>query len=193
MENLSDLELLKLATDKTPEAFDVLFGRHYKGVHALALRMLRNDADAQDATQDIFLAIYRKAHTFNYNSKFTSWVYPIAVNVCLMKIRKEKKSLFCVPLEESVHIEIENKQAQQSAIKTTDLSFIRHELKDRIEKAIHYLPDYYKEVFVLRVLDGASNEEIADKLSINKSLVKTRLLKARYLVRYKLEKYLNAA
>ena len=83
-------EAIRLAQDGDATAFEYLYNLHSRRIYCLCLRMVRNTTEAQDLTQDAFLQVFRKIHTFRGESGFSTWLHRLTVNVVLMRLRKSK-------------------------------------------------------------------------------------------------------
>src|ERR1700757_1926469 len=96
-EKLHDAEVIRRAQEGDAKMFESLYASHCRRVYALCLRMVRNTADAEDLTQEAFLLLFRKLHTFRGESAFSSWLHRLVVNTVLMHLRK--KSLPAISIE----------------------------------------------------------------------------------------------
>lgn len=133
------------------------------------------------------MAAYEKIDTFNFNSHFYTWLYRIATNFALMKIRKHKN----MPVSESDfehHYEVPFEESAVSHFIKADDYLVNKELREKLEEAINQLPPIYKTVFILRDLEELSIKETAEILSITESNVKIRLKRARIFLKEYLEK-----
>jgi len=175
------------------EAFDKIFELYQRKIYALSFNMTRNQMDAQDVTQEVLLTIYRKIHTFQGKSAFSSWVYRITLNATYMKLRSKKKEQY-VPLDESLpsfnHAGFQNDKVSDWS-KSTDSLLFSNETKGVIEKAVELLPEKEKVVFLLRDVEGLSTEKVGDILDLTVPAVKSRLHRARLFLRKKLSNYFD--
>ena len=160
-----DRALVRLSLAGQTEAFGVLVTRYQKVMYTVALRMLGNEEDAQDATQDAFVKAYRRLATFDPSYRFYSWMYRIVVNECLNVTRDRRP-------EDPLEIDV----ACEGDPFDTTLSTERHH---QIEAALLKLTPDQRAVTVLRHFAGQSYGEIAEALAIPEKTVKSRLYTAR--------------
>jgi len=184
----SDAELVELfkAGDKT--GFVDLLTRYTEKVHNLAMRITRSQDDAEEVLQDVFLTVFNKIQLFEGKSAFSSWLYRITVNTAFMKLRKRKQHA-AASLDEMSSAGDESWSNHRSD--HSDLNYLcsRHELRAELESAIAKLPDEYKVIFILRDVDGLSNQEVGDILNISIPAVKSRLHRSRLMLRRKLQRF----
>jgi RNA polymerase sigma-70 factor, ECF subfamily len=188
-------ELLGSAQRGDVAAFEGLVERHRDQVYGLALRMLNSPEDAAEVTQDAFLAAYRHLREFRGDSQFGSWVYRIAANQALMKLRHRKVvSQVESPLEE---LDGPNFNERGSLVddvlpwggRGAEEEVLDAELRSAIERAAGALGDEYRQVFVLRDLEGMSHEEIAELTRTSVPAIKSRLHRARLALRQAIEHF----
>jgi RNA polymerase sigma-70 factor (ECF subfamily) len=187
----TDDELLVDARNGNKRAFGKLVTRYEKKIYNLAYRITGNFEDASDIFQDTFAQAFRKLSTFKGESKFATWLYRIAVNLSLMKKRKDKKR-YTYSLDETIFNVQGDVQRQQLRYdwSETPLDKLEHkELSEMLNKAISKLPPKYKAALVLRDINGLSNKEVANILDISLASTKSRIHRARLLLREKLTKY----
>jgi RNA polymerase sigma-70 factor (ECF subfamily) len=190
MELFADVELVEMLKQGDVAAFGELISRYSEKAHHLALRITRNEEDAEEVLQDVFTNVYRKIDSFKGDSAFSSWLYRITANTSFMKLRKRKQHA-AVSLEEiSVSVK-ENWVANRTDSCDIDYLSTRHELRAQLETAIGGLPEEYRTIFVLRDVDGISNEEVAKLLSVTVPAVKSRLHRARLMLRKSLQRFHN--
>ena len=158
--------------------------RYSDSAYQIALRMLRNAADAEDAVQEAFISAYRAFAHFKGQSKVTTWLHRIVVNACLMKIRKEKsraKYLTETGYDDAVVHDWRN-DPEKAAMNA--------ELRDVLQSGLGRLCPELRAVIVLRDVQGLSCQEAAEALDITVASLKSRLHRARVLLRKYLEGYL---
>jgi len=158
--DLKDHELVKLVKAGELAPYDELVRRHQIKIHDLCYKMLRNYDDARDMAQETFLKAYRKINKFKGRSKFSTWLYRIAVNNCLNYIKKQK------PTEELFE-EITSK-GQDDPVQI----FKGKRFREKIQAAVAKLPEVQKAVFTLRTLEDLSYQEVSDILKKPVSTVK---------------------
>jgi len=182
----TDEELIARARAQDFAAFETLLGRYEDKVYRLAYRILRNETDAKEILQETFVSIWRKLDTFKGDSQFGSWVYRIATNAALMRLRAHRRHPE-VSTEELPIGYLDNygtpMPAGENWSKRPDDDLQSTELRAHIQKAVDALPDIYRTVFVIRDVEGLSTEETAEALGISVPTVKTRLHRARIALR----------
>ncbi len=186
---LSDNELISEYANGSIEAFEELIIRYESKIFNLALRFTRNQEDAEEVLQDVFCTLYKKLADFQGKSAFSSWLYRIIVNAAFMKLRKRKQvqSISIEDLSPAVH----QQYIEQDSFffSRSDSISISHELRAVLEEAINKLPRQYRAVFVLRDIDGLSNQETGEILGLSIPAVKSRLHRSRLMLRKKLARY----
>src|SRR5579862_4607474 len=90
MNDIPEEETIRLAQEGNAAAFEQLYRRYSRRVYSLCLRMLKNDSEAEDLTQEAFLLLFRKIHTFRGESKFSTWLHRLTINLALMRLRKKR-------------------------------------------------------------------------------------------------------
>jgi RNA polymerase sigma-70 factor (ECF subfamily) len=182
-----DAEAIERAKGGDHEAFRVLVERYQSRVYALALRVLRDEEQARDAVQDAFLKVYRSLDRFEGRSSFYTWLYRLAMNVCL-DLRRRDRSDRHLEWDENRGVEPMAGAAPLAGAEGS-LDFgpadaaMRRELLAQLATAIDELPDAARETLILREVEGLSYAEIAEALAIPKGTVMSRLHYARHRVR----------
>ena len=167
------------------EDFSAMVEKYSDMAYNIALRMLRNPSDAEDAVQEAFLAAYRAFPTFKGQSKVSTWLYRIVVNACLMKLRKEKAKANYLTLTgyDDLVVRDWRNDPEEAAI--------NGELHEAIEDGLRRLQPDQRATIVLKDVQGLSSEEAAEALEIGMAAFKSRLHRARILLRKYLETYLG--
>jgi RNA polymerase sigma-70 factor (ECF subfamily) len=175
-------ELVRAAQAGSEAAFQTLYDRHKKRVYGLCLRMVRDAGTAEELTQEAFLQVFRKLHTFRGDAAFTTWLHRLAVNTVLMHLRR--RSLPVVSMDEteipSGNDEVHDFAREFGAADNALLGAV-----DRVDLArgIAQLPPGYRMVFLLHDVDGYDHEEIAQILGCSAGNCKSQLHKARLKLR----------
>jgi RNA polymerase sigma-70 factor, ECF subfamily len=184
----SDVELVEAFRKGDHASFVELVDRYTQKAHNLALRITRNQEDAEEILQDVFVTVFNKIDKFEGKSAFSSWLYRITVNTSFMKLRKRKQTP-AISLED-INPGVRENWVSKS-VDSSDTNYIssRHELREALEKAISRLPGEYRIIFVLRDVDGLSNQEVGDILNLTVPAVKSRLHRSRLMLRKRLQKY----
>lgn len=189
--DLHDLSLIEKINAGDYQAFEALVNRYEGKVYRLAIRMLRNPEDAQDALQETFLQVYRGLKTFEGRSNFSTWLFRLATNVCLMKIRhRETEPSAMLPLEDYLpqHEEGKFPSIHEWPEKPEEI-LLTKESREKMMEALGKLPAEYRAVFILRDIEGFSNQEAGEALGISVAAVKSRLHRARIALRGMLAEY----
>ena len=181
-----DRELLARAQAGDMSAFESLVSRHEEKVYGLALRMTRSEADAAEITQDTFLSAYQHLGEFRGESAFGSWVHRIAANNALMRLRRQK--VLDIVSDELAGPEFTERGSLAEGpdsdwSKRADDKVLDDELGRAIQVATDALPEGYREVFLLKDVEGLSYEEISEMVGISIPAVKSRLHRARLALR----------
>ena len=170
-----DYELAQRAAGGDTPAFEQLYVRHHRRVYSLCLRMMRNEAEAEDLTQEVFIQLFKKIGMFRGESAFTTWLHRMTVNQVLMYFRKKG-----VRVEQTAE---DGEVPAQVVAGTEDPG--RMPVVDRIalDRAIAQLPPGYRAVFVLHDIEGYEHDEIARMLGVAVGTSKSQLHKARMKLR----------
>jgi RNA polymerase sigma-70 factor (ECF subfamily) len=173
------------------EAFAEMVDAYSPVIYRLALRMLDDPLEAEDVLQETFLNAFRALDRFEGRSSLSTWLYRIAVNQALMRLRKKSPTVFSVdePLQGEEGDEIPRQLMDWCCLPEEE--FMTAEAQAQLDTAVAKLSPALRAVFVLRDLHGLSTREVADVLSISQSAVKTRLLRARLRLRDSLSTYFN--
>ena len=188
-----DEALLESLRKGTPGAVDELLRQYQGKIFNLAMSILKNESDAEEAAQDVFMTVIRKVETFQGNSAFYSWIYRICVNACLMRLRGKKRSE-TVSIEEFMPVftdEGMHTSPMDDWSKEVERDALNEELGRMIRKYTEELSEKYRVVFVLSDVEGLSNEETAKILGLTVPAVKSRLHRARLYLREQLSRYLR--
>ena len=170
----NEKELIARAQKGDVKGFDELVRKYQKRIYFLAKRMVKSHDMAEEIAQESFVKAYFSIKQFNLEMPFYSWIYRICVNLAINYLRKEKLFVYESKSEEEVDI-LENLPSPNNPLS----EMLKEELNQKIEKAIEKLPTEFKTVFMLRVYDELSYEEIAKVLNLTKGTVMSRLFRAR--------------
>ena len=186
-----DAALLQKAQAGDVGAFETLVELHRDQVFGLALRMLNSEADAAEVTQETFLSAYKDLLNFRRDSAFGSWVYRIAANHALMRLRHRRvASEVEEPLEGP---QFNDRGSLVDAVadwgRDAEGLTLDAELRHAIEEAAAALPEDHRRVFLLRDVDGLSYEEIAQVTGESVPAIKSRLHRARLAMRAAIDRY----
>lgn len=175
-----DSELVEQATRGDADAFAAIFQAHRTRVYSLCLRMTSNTAEAEDLTQDAFLQVFRKLSSFRGDAALSTWLYRIAVNTVLMRLRK--KTLVQLSLDEPWS---KNSEANPIPREYGTMDYRLAGCVDRLAlgQAIGQLPEGYRTIFLLHEVEGYEHSEIADLLGCSTGNSKSQLHKAKMRIR----------
>jgi RNA polymerase sigma-70 factor, ECF subfamily len=194
----SDGELVLLAGRGNTAAFRELVERHQDKIYALALHLLRDPADAEEVVQETFLAALEKLASFRGDAAFSTWLHRVAANAALMRLRRRRRSPEGpaeLPIEEMLPHFDETGRIDATPYhdwsKRADEQLSDREIRRAVEEAVQNLPEDYRIVFLLRDVEGFSSEEMAELLGISVAAAKSRLHRARLVLRESLRKYLE--
>src|SRR5579884_2870129 len=168
-------------------AFDTLIRAYEKRVYNLAYRLCGHYDEANDISIDALMRVFQSIHLFRGEANFSTWLFRIVTNVYLDR-RKRTRNKQHLSLEEYIELE-ENSVARQieDVAPTPSMVAEDKERQELLQQAISALPDYQRAMIVLYHKEGLSYEEIADVLGLPIGTVKSRLNRARLLLREKLE------
>lgn len=153
-------------------------------VYNLTYRILGNPDDAEDAAQEAFLAAYRNFDRFRGESKVSTWLYRIATNAALMRLRKDRnKRTLTETGYDDMHLVSPTDGPEKLALNS--------ELREHLEGGLDQLPPNLKAAVVLRDVQGLSNEEASEIVGISVSSLKARLHRGRVLLRKHLQDYID--
>jgi RNA polymerase sigma-70 factor, ECF subfamily len=187
---LDDAELVRRALDRDAEAFGVIMQRHNQRLYRIARSVLRNSVEAEDAVQEAYVAAFSNLATYRGESPLIAWLSRIVMNEALGRLRRKPRLSDFAPLEAVPEAEIIQfpSSTQQD---DPERIMAQRQILQLVENATDALPEVYRMVFVIRVIEGMSVEETADLLGIKAETVKTRLHRARHLVREQLNKQIG--
>lgn len=173
---VDDKELLALVKSGNMTAFSALVDRYKVRLFNLIYRMLQNKEEAEDLLQETFLRVFRERERYDPNYAFSTWIYTIALNLCRNELKRRKRFKFFGMdlIKDDRRYAVETKAGQNC-------------LGSTLEKAIASLPVKYRTVFVLREVNQLSYEEMSESLGIPLGTVKSRVNRARLILRRKLK------
>lgn len=192
-DNNKDRELLERirAGDKT--ACDDCIRVHSPGIYRLALRLMRDQADAEDVVQETFLSAFKGIDRFDGRSGLSTWLYRIAFNAAMMRLRRRRPEFVPIDTADEPEGDLPIPEALVDWCLLPEQELVRAETWAEMERAIGELPPKLRAVFVMRDLEELSTVETADALGLSEQAVKTRLHRARLLLRERLTGYLAAS
>src|SRR5512143_1066614 len=172
-----------------PTAFAQLVEANQRNIYNLALRMLNNPQEAEDVLQETFLSAYKALPGFEGRSSLSTWLYRIASNASLMRLRKKQPETTSIdePLKLEEGDSLPRQFVDWSSVPEDEL--LDEESRRMMNEAVAELPEGLRIVFILRDIEGLSTEETGEALELSESAVKTRLHRARLALREKLSAY----
>jgi len=180
---MEDVELVGLCQKGDVDAFDRLFYKYRDKIYRTAYRMINNQEDALDLTQEIFLKAYRNIGKYNFKSEFSTWLYRLAINLCIDELRKRKNSNEV--LMDTIPENLRYSDTPEDII-------LSEEQESLIWKALNLLKEKDRVVIILREMEGLSYEEIANTLKCSMGRAKSRIHESREKFRKALEKVSNS-
>jgi RNA polymerase sigma-70 factor (ECF subfamily) len=186
-----DAELVRRAVARDDIAFRTIMERNNRRLYRIARGILRNDSEAEDVVQEAYVKAFTHLDGFRGDSSLATWLARITMNEALGRLRRERPS---VNLET---FETQQTKAQIITFPQTATSddpertMAQREILQLVERATDNLPEIFRIVFMTRVIEGMSVEETADILSLQPGTVKTRLHRARRLVREELDRQIG--
>ncbi len=192
-----DLVLIERLRAGDVSALEPLMERYATLVYRVAYGITRNEADAEEVAQDVFLTLVRKIDTFEGRAALGTWIYRVAANAALIKRRGKRRELE-VSLEEHLPTFLEDghREGDRSFLladwsPSPEVELLTGETRRILEQALDALPDHYRAVLVLRDVEGLSNEEVAAALGESVASVKSRLHRARMALREPLTRHVG--
>lgn len=184
MSNIDDIEIIDRVLEGDTEAYSAIIEKYQNMTFRYVYSQFNNYDEALDISQDIFIMAMEALKSFRRESKFSTWFYSIMVNYC-KNYRKKKRRYNTVPISstknnEEYEIQLPDERAdpEQDVVLSDSLRIVKEE--------IYRLPDDYRDVLVLRDIDGLSYNEISEILSIKLSNVKVRIHRGRELLKNRL-------
>ena len=187
-QNASDLALVRRIKRGDEEAFREMVERYHARVYSLSYGVLRNAEDAEEATQDSFLTLYRKISTFDESKKFFSWFYRVALNQAYSRARR-RKPVTTVPIEDfTPRFSGAGRGSPEFAawVDGVEDDVIARNLAERAEEFIAELPEPYRDVIWMVDVEEMKPSDVAETLDITLAALKSRLHRARHHDRQRL-------
>ncbi|MBX7059726.1 MAG: RNA polymerase sigma factor [Leptospirales bacterium] len=189
LQDLESPEFLEQLRRGEEAAFRRLVDAYRDRIYNLTLRLTRNPDDAEELTQETFLAVFDKIGGFEGRSRLSTWIYAIASNGALSRLRKKGQNSVAFDEEILARSDWERNPTTIFSVRKEDDPVLLEELQERLERAIGSLPDGYRELFILKEVQELPIKEIAGIFGINGGAVKTRLHRARLMLRARLSDY----
>jgi len=186
-----DGELVRRALARDGTAFRTIMERYNRRLYRIARGILRNDSEAEDVVQEAYVSAFAHLESFRGDSSLATWLSRITINEALGRMRRER------PAVDLAVVETQRREAQIIQFPQTGTStdpertMAQRQILELVERATDNLPEPFRIVFVTRVIEGMSVEETAELLGLRPETVKTRLHRARRLVREQLDKQIG--
>jgi RNA polymerase sigma-70 factor (ECF subfamily) len=183
-----------VAARSDPASFEALMRKYNSRLFRIARSILKEDASAEDALQEAYVLAYRKMGDFRGDAEMGTWLTRIVINQALMQLRRQKRDRTVVPFgdrssrQDGPDLDVIDARAESPSDTT-----LRREVRGIIERRIDELPVAFRTVFVMREVEEMTVPETAEALGIPETTVRTRLFRARALLREKLERDMDTA
>ena len=190
-----DADLVHRVSSGDQSGFEGLMRKYNGRLFRIARSIVNDDSDAEDVLQDAYLDAYRHLADFRGASQLGTWLSRIVINHALMRVRKEKRRSSIVPFQSATPTEPDGPEQElpdQNA-ESPSAAVLRAEIRRILERRIDELPASFRTVFVMREVEGMSVEETAECLSLPPATVRTRLFRARALLREALARDVDVA
>jgi RNA polymerase sigma-70 factor (ECF subfamily) len=190
----SERGLAAAAARGDARAFTAIMRRHNRMLFRIARSILKADADAEDALQDAYLRAWRSIDGFRGDAKLSTWLARIVINESLARLRRPQRAQV-IPFDGAAQAEYESMELFNTDHPDLqpDTALMRAELRRLMEACIDRLPDAYRTVFMLRAVEEMTVEEVSVLLSLPEPTVRTRLFRARALLRDRLSNDIDLA
>jgi RNA polymerase sigma-70 factor (ECF subfamily) len=182
-----DTDLVRRALAQDTDAFRTIMQRHNRRLYRIARSVLRNSVEAEDAVQEAYISAFTHLASYRGDSTLAAWLARITMNEALGRLRRQRPTVELEILEARTEAEIVQFPLS-AATDDPERTMAQRQILQLVEQATDDLPETYRLVFVTRVIEGMSVEETAELLGLKPETVKTRLHRARQLVRDHLNK-----
>jgi RNA polymerase sigma-70 factor, ECF subfamily len=186
-----DAELVRRALARDDTAFRTIMARHNRRLYRIARGILRNDSDAEDAVQEAYVQAFTHLNGFRGDSSLATWLSRITMNEALGRLRKVRPAGDFESFEEHRHEAQIIPFPDSTATDDPERTMAQREILRLVEEAADNLPEIFRTVFVMRVIEGMNTEETASLLDLQPETVKTRLHRARQMMRDKLDEQIG--
>jgi len=189
----SDPEIVRRVRAGETALFELLMRRHNQRVYRVARAVLREEGDVEEVMQQAYVNAYTHLHQFEERAQFSTWLTRITVNEALAQRRASRRH---TPMTDRRGEQADSEESMET-LRTPDADPERQaysrELSDLLEEAVDNLPDTYRVVFMLRDVEGMSTRETSEGLGLGEEAVKTRLHRARALIRRRITERVGVA
>ncbi len=188
-----DVQLMLRFKDGDEDGFRTLFANYQTRIINFCFRFCADYELAEDLAQEVFLRVYRAARRYRPTARFSTWVYRIAVNVCLNENRKLKKNHLIRSIDSPASADGQNSRMPECRDENqvaADEMIVAGQRDEQIKKALQKLPDQQRAAVLLRIYDGFSYKEIAAQMRVREGKVKTLIFRGRQQMKQALEEWL---
>jgi RNA polymerase sigma-70 factor, ECF subfamily len=176
---MSDSELIQRIIEKDENSLRIVVEKYQNFLFKTCFGLLRNKEDAEEAVQDTFIQVYRKIYTYRGESKFSTWLYRIAVNMCINRLRKNRNDKLFQSVSNFFAFSFLNKEDQAFENNHFEELSERQRKEFIIDKAIQSLPKNQRIAFILHKYNDLSQQETADILNTSVSAVESLVFRAK--------------
>lgn len=194
-----DLALARRIGRRDEHAFETVMRTHNRMLFRIARSILKDDAEAEDALQDAYLAGYRSIGSFRGGSKLSTWLARIVINEAYARLRKGRRNAAIISLDTAArssdprNTRLEEGTMADETAERPEAAAMRAEIRRMLERRIDDLPEQFRTVFMLRDVEELTVEETAECLDVPPATVRTRAFRARALLREALARDIDAA
>jgi RNA polymerase sigma-70 factor (ECF subfamily) len=185
-----DADLVRRAIARDGDAFRQIIQKYNQRLYRMARSILKNDSEAEDAVQEAYIRAFIHLESFRGDSSLSTWLSRIVINEALGRLRAQRPSVELASFEEP-RVAADIIQFPLAKRDDPERTMAQRQLLQLVEQATDNLPDVYRIVFTARVIEGLSVEDTADMLGLRPETVKTRLHRARRLVREQLDRQIG--
>jgi RNA polymerase sigma-70 factor, ECF subfamily len=183
-----ELDLISSAKTGDVDSFNKLISNYSQVLYNFSFKICRDEEKSKETMQNTLISIYKSLKSFDGKSKFSTWLYKVVTNNCLMMARTDKSRKMVSIDDDEYKVSLIDKDVI-GIYETPVQKMLNTELKDKLDKAIKKLPLKYRLVFLLRDIEDLSIEETANTLKLSVPVVKSRLHRARIFLKNQLEGY----
>ena len=186
-----DFDLARRASAGDPQAFRTIMTTHNQALYRIARAVIRNDSEAEDVVQEAYVRAFRHLDSFRGEAALSTWLSRITLNEALGRLRRKKRADRTLRTEDPIIPAQIIAFPGSTGSDDPERMMAQRQILQLVEHATDNLPHVYRGVFMARVIEGRSVEETADLLGIRPETVKTRLHRARLMVRKELEQQIG--
>ncbi len=192
VKNLEDQDILMLLKRNDEKGVELLIDKYQDKLFVVVNRICNNPADAEEVLQDVFMTAYHKIDHFEERSSLSTWLYRIAVNGALMKLRRVRNKYTVVSMDDvNEGLMGDNDVGRANELQQSPADkLMKKELFNQVAASAAYLPEIYQEVFYCRDIQGYSIKETGELLNTTPAAIKSRLHRSRLFIKEGLEPYL---